>query len=140
MPKIRIPRPFAAIAFAAAVACNADPLVLCACSMPGPYSIVYGNVTAPTGQAVPGAAVRVEVGPPDCQSVAASFDGNTDATGRYRAGISRYGEFAEQCIRVFAMAPTGSGYRNSDTTQFALAAPTRAGADSVRRDVALRAP
>ncbi len=140
MPKVRIPRPFAAIAFAAAVACNADPIVLCACSMPAPHTLVYGRVTAPTGEGVVGAAVHLEVGPPDCQTAGAAFSGFSDAGGRYRAAVFDVTDGTQQCVRVWALAPVGSGYRDSDTVTITLATPVSATADSVRRDVALRAP
>jgi hypothetical protein len=89
---------------------------------------------------VPGTSVLVEVGPPDCRSDASLHDGQTDETGRYRAIVMRMGDYAQQCIRVWARPPQGSPFRASDTLQFTLPTPVAAGADSVRRDVALRAP
>lgn len=140
MRAIRIPRPFAAIAFAAAVACNADPIVLCACSMPAPYSIVYGEVKDPSGGGVEGATVHLEAGPVSCQSMGHAFGGPTGAGGRYRAPVLRTGDYPQQCVRLWALAPVGSGLRNSDTVTLTLATPGSAAADSVRRDIALRAP
>lgn len=140
MPRIRIPRPLAAIAFAAAVACSADPLVLCACSRVPPHVILHGSVTAPSGQGVAGATVHLTVGPPDCQAAAGSFDAPTDAAGKYAAPVFRTGDYAQQCLRLWALAPAGSGLRNSDTLQFLLPTPRDVSADSVRRDIALRAP
>lgn len=52
----------------------------------------------------------------------------------------RDGEEPRQCIRLWALAPVGSGLRGSDTPRFTLPAPTALPADSVGRDVALRAP
>lgn len=140
MRRIRVPRPFAAIAVAAAVACNGDPAVLCACSVPAPYSILYGNVTDPSGHGVLGAIVHLDVGAPDCQTALQSFDAPTDATGRYRAPVSATGSYAEQCVRVFARAPAGSGFRDSDTARLTLPTPSTLPPDSVRRDLVLRAP
>ncbi|HEU0302008.1 MAG TPA: carboxypeptidase-like regulatory domain-containing protein [Longimicrobium sp.] len=140
MPRIRIPRPLAAIVFAAAVACTSMPLDVCACTLPPPHTILYGNVTDPSGQGVPGATVHMEVGPPGCQTAAAVQDAPTDATGRFRLGVFRTGEYAEQCIRLTAQAPAGSGLQSSEVAQLTLATPQRLPPDSVRRDLALRAP
>ncbi|MBW3571613.1 MAG: hypothetical protein KY467_10945 [Gemmatimonadetes bacterium] len=140
MPRIRIPRPFAAIALAAAVACNADPVVLCACSVVPPYTVVYGHVTGPAGEAVAGARVHALVGPAGCGSAADSAHAPADAAGRYRLPVFATGADAEQCVRVTALAPAGSGLRAADTVRFAVATPRGFPADSVRRDVALRAP
>jgi hypothetical protein len=139
MARFRLPRPFAAITVASAVACGTDPIVLCACSMPAPYAILYGFATGPSGQVVPGTSVSVQVGPPDCQGGSVQ-SGATDQTGRYRTFITATGDYPQQCIRVWALAPAGSGFRNSDTVQLTLPTPRTADADSVRRDIALRAP
>lgn len=141
MPRIRVPRPFAAIAVASAVACGTDPIVLCACSMPAPHTIVHGRVTAPSGQGVQGATVHLDMGPTDCQGMGGTVPAPTDAEGRYATAVLPTGNYAEQCIRLWALAPAGSGLRNSDTVQFTIPTPrTTTGADSVRRDIALRAP
>jgi hypothetical protein len=137
--RIRIPRPFAVIAVASAVACGTDPIVLCACSMPAPYAILYGFASGPSGQVVPGTSVSVQVGPPDCQGGSVQ-SWAADEAGRYRAPIIATGDYAQQCIRLWSLAPGGSGFRNSDTVQFTLPTPRTADADSVRRDIALRAP
>lgn len=138
MSRIRIPRPFAAIALAAAVACGGDPIVLCACSFPAPEVAVYGSVADPDGLPVDGATVHLTIGPPGCASVAGSVNGPADAAGRYRLSVFRTGDYAEQCIRLWALAPVGSGWRGSDTLQFNLPTPQALSADSVRRDLALR--
>ncbi|HEX6372089.1 MAG TPA: hypothetical protein VF006_24410 [Longimicrobium sp.] len=140
MPGLRIPRPFAAIAFASAVACSGNPLDLCACSQVPPSTLLYGYVTAPSGEGVEGATVHMSVGPEDCGSVGYSFHGPTEAGGRYRAPVLRDGDDPRQCIRLWALAPVGSGLRSSDTVQFTLPTPTAISSDSVRRDIALRAP
>lgn len=140
MPRVRLPRPLAAIAFAAAVACTSNPLDLCACSLPGPHSLVYGRVTDPAGQAVPGATVHLSVASPDCAAVGHVASGPVDAAGRFRLMVFQTGAYAEQCIRLWASPPAGSTWRGSDTTVFAMPTPIKVPADSVRRDVALRAP
>jgi hypothetical protein len=55
---MRIRRPFAAIAFAAVVACTSDPVALCACSEPLPYAVMHGRVSNPWGTQVPAVTVR----------------------------------------------------------------------------------
>ncbi|HYR07039.1 MAG TPA: carboxypeptidase-like regulatory domain-containing protein [Longimicrobium sp.] len=139
MPRFRLPRPFAAIAVASAVACGTDPIVLCACSIPAPYTLVYGNVTDPTGAPVPDATVRLESKLADCQTASESVQVATNAAGRYRLHVIRTGT-GEQCVRVAALAPPASGWRNSDTVQFSIPPLREIGADSVRRDIALRTP
>lgn len=139
MNRIRIPRPFAAIAFAAAVACSSDPIVLCACLMPRPSVTLYGTVTDPDGLAVDGATVHVTVGPPGCGTVAASENEPTDAGGWYSFPVFGTGNYAEQCVRVWAMGPVGSSWRGSDTVRLTLPTPQTSAADSVRRDLVLRA-
>lgn len=138
MRRIRFPRPLAAIAFAAAVACTGEPLALCACSRVPPHSILYGTVTDPSGAGVQGATVHLEVADADCQTARAALQGPTDGAGRYRLPIDRTGGGAVQCVRLSATAPAGSGFRNSDTTQFTIPAPEGFGTDSLRRDIALR--
>jgi hypothetical protein len=137
MSRIRIPRPFAAIAIVSAVACSADPIVLCACSQVPPHTILYGSVTGPAGQVVPGTAVRVLVGPPDCGG-GSPASVLMDEASRYSAMIVPTGGYTQQCIRVWATAPAESGFRDSDTLRLTLPTPASAGADSVRRDVVLR--
>lgn len=140
MPRIRISRPFAAIAFAAAVACTSNPVALCGCSMPGPYAVVYGRVTDPAGTPVAGGTVHWETGPAGCGSIAGSQDVPVDASGIYHVGVSAAGEGAEQCVRLAALPPAGSTLRSSDTVQITIPTPRTLPADSVRRDLVLRAP
>lgn len=139
MPRIRPGRPFAAIAIASAVACSGDPVALCACTLAPPHTVLYGRVTAPSGDGVQGATVHLDVGPPGCQTVASASSAPTDEAGRYTTGVMATGGYAEQCVRLWALAPAGSGLRDSDTLQFSLPTARNAGADSVRRDIALRA-
>jgi hypothetical protein len=139
MPRVRIPRPFAAIAVGSAVACSADPIVLCACSQVPPHTVVYGSVTDPSGEPVQGATVRMEAGVSTCEPVSETLEAATDAAGRYRLFVIRT-TAAEQCVRLAALAPAASGWRGSDTVQFAIPPLQALGSDSVRRDIALRAP
>jgi hypothetical protein len=136
----RIPRPFAAVALLAGVACSINPVDLCGCSLPGPYTILYGQVTDPAGALVPGAEVMVDVGDPGCQALVRGSQASADAAGQYRTGVTAIGSAPEMCIRLFALPPAGSTLRGSDTVQLILPRPTTLPADSVRRDLVLRAP
>lgn len=137
--RIRILRLLALAAFAAA--CEAlNPLDTCACSLAPPFDIVYGTVADPSGALVPGAAVHAQVGPADCRSAGDSFTQQADAGGRYRVPVIRTGDYAQQCIRLVALAPPGSGWRDSDTARLTLPTPRSHPPDSVRHDLALRAP
>jgi hypothetical protein len=139
MPRIRILRLLALAALVAA--CQAlNPVDTCACSLAPPFDIVYGTVTEPGGAVVAGAAVHAHVGAPDCQSPVDSRSEQTDAAGRYRVPVTRTGGYTEQCIRLVALAPPGSGWRDSDTTRFTMPTPQSHPPDSVRYDLALRAP
>jgi hypothetical protein len=137
---LRIPRPFAVAALLAGVACSVNPVDLCGCSLPGPHAIVYGQVTDPAGARVAGAGVQVEVGGPGCQGLERVLETPTDAAGRYRTGVTPTGSAAEMCVRLSARPPTGSSLRDSDPVQLILPTPTTLPADSVRRDLVLRAP
>jgi hypothetical protein len=136
----RISRPFATVALLAGVACSVNPVDLCGCSLPGPYAIVHGRVTDPVGARVAGAGVQVEVGGPGCQALERVVETPTDAAGRYRTGVTPTGSGAEMCVRFSARPPAGSSLRGSDTVQLILPTPTTLPADSVRRDLVLRAP
>jgi hypothetical protein len=140
MPRIRIPRPFAAVALLAGVACSVNPVDLCSCTLPTPYTIVYGLVTDPAGAPVAGAGVQVEVGGPGCQAMERGPETPTDAAARYRTGVTPTGSAAGMCVRLSARPPAGSPLRGSDTVQLTLPTPTTLPADSVRRDLVLRAP
>lgn len=138
MPRLRILRAFAVVAFVAA--CNAlNPTDTCACSRVPPHTLVYGRVTDPAGAAVPAATVRVEAGPASCQAFGLTGEVQTDAAGTYRIGVTGDNPNLDQCVRLSARPPAGSALRSSDTLQFTIAA-VRLPPDSVRRDVALRAP
>ena len=139
MPRIAILRAFALLALLGA--CEIlNPVGTCACDIPAPFDIIYGVVVAPGGAAVSGAMVHADVGPPGCQSTLMAETRHTDAAGRYRLLVMETGNYAEQCIRLVAVAPPGSGWRDSDTLRLTLATPVSHPADSVRYDLALRAP
>jgi hypothetical protein len=143
MPRIRVPRPFAAIAFAAAVACTSTPTALCGCSVPGPYALVYGRVTDPAGTPVAGGTVHWQMGTAGtagCAAIAGSQGVPVDESGVYHVGVFPVGEGPEQCVRLAALPPAGSPLRGSDTVQIAIPTPRTVPSDSVRRDLVLRAP
>lgn len=139
MPRTYILRAAALLALLAA--CDVlNPVSSCACDIPLPFDIVYGVVLAPGGATVPAATVHADVGPPGCQSTLMVENQQADAAGRYRVPVSRTGSYAEQCVRLVALAPPGSGWRDSDTLRLTLATPVSPPPDSVRYDLALRAP
>jgi hypothetical protein len=140
MPRIRIPRPFAAaLTLMLGVSC-ADPLMTCACSPVPPMAVLYGRVTDAAGNPVPNATVRAQNGPPGCQPFANDAGAaGTDADGRYRAEIYGPGGPVE-CLRAFALAPAGFNLRGSDTVDFRVTFAVRHPLDSTRVDLVLRAP
>lgn len=139
MPEIRIPRPFAAIAFAAAVACS-NPQGLCACDPVPPRAVVYGRVTQPDGVPAGGAQVHVELSPTGCEKWVDGRAYQADGEGRYRASAYRLGPESEQCVRVYAEPLVRSAMRGSDTATITLRFPDAGLPDSVRVDLALRGP
>lgn len=140
MPRLRIPRPFAAMVFAAAVACTSNPTALCGCSLPGPHSIVQGTVRDPAGAPVPGARVYWETGTAGCATIVGTQDAPVNAAGGFYFAIFAAGNGPEQCIRLAALPPAGSALRGSDTVQVTVPTPRSPPADNVRRDLVLRAP
>jgi hypothetical protein len=136
MPRIRIPRSFAAIAFAAVVACT-NPNGLCACDPLLPTAVVYGRVTQPDGVPAGGAQVHVDLSPTGCGKWVDGRDYRTDGEGRYRASVYRIGPESEQCVRVFA-EPLARSASGSDTVTVSVAFPDAGLPDSVRVDLALR--
>lgn len=139
--RFRIRLRYAALLLVSAVACDlVNPVDTCACSMPPPFDVVYGTVTEPGGTPADGATVRADVGAPGCQSAVEGVTQPTDAAGRYRVLVHRTGDYAEQCIRLVALAPAGSGLRSSDTTRLTLPTPVSHPPDSVRVNLVLRAP
>lgn len=143
MLAIRIPRPLTLLAVTVVVACTSGPTIVCGCSPPPDEAVVYGRVTLPGGGAAAGAAVRVEIGPAGCQPFADRMEAVANGGGGYRTSVYKpggYGYGPDACQRVFALPPAGSALRGSDTVplvvQFRAAPPL----DSVRVDLALRAP
>lgn len=137
---MRIRRPFAAIAFAAVVACTSDPLTLCACSQVMPYTVVHGRVSNPWGTPVPGVTVYLEMGPAGCGSPVTRSYGPVEEDGQYSIEVYPVADTPELCVRLAAIPPSGYDLRGSDTLQLALPTPRTFPADSIRRDLALRAP
>lgn len=140
MPRIRLPRPFAAITFATVVACTSNPTSLCGCSLPSPHTILYGYVRGPAGEPVANAVVQVESGEAGCQFLQVGSQAPSGAAGRYRVHAFQQGDGAEMCVRLSATPPAGSSLRASEPVQLTLPMPTGFPADSVQRDLVLRAP
>jgi hypothetical protein len=140
MSRLRIFRALAVAALLAA--CEAaNPLDTCACSLPMPYDIVYGVVTEPGGGApVANATVHVDVGPPACQTAVDGGNQQADAAGRYRIFVTGVSDLGQMCVRLVALAPPGSGWRDSDTTRLTIPTPLRHPPDSVQVNLVLRAP
>jgi hypothetical protein len=139
MRKLRFRRPLAAIAFAAAVACT-DPNGLCACDPAPPTAVVYGRVTQPDGVPAGGARVHVDLSPTGCEKWVDGRDYQTNGEGRYRASAYRLGPEGDQCARLYAEPLAGGAVRGSDTVTISIHFPDNARPDSVRVDLALRAP
>lgn len=140
MTRIRILHAIAiAVLLAACEAVN--PVDTCACSLPMPFDIVYGVVTAPGGGPVTGVTVDATIGPAGCQT---RLDGNfsqpTDTQGRYRVPVVAVSDLPQLCVRLVALAPPGSGWRDSDTTRLTVPSPVSHPPDSVRVNLVLRAP
>lgn len=140
MTRLRILRALAFVALLAA--CEAvNPVDTCACSVPMPYDIVYGVVSEPGGGApVANATVHVDVGPAGCQTAVDGGNQQANEAGRYQIFVAGVGDLAQLCVRLVALAPPGSGWRDSDTTRLTIPTPLRHPPDSVQVNLALRAP
>ena len=139
MPRLRIPRPFAVLTAAAAVACSTTPTDVCACLRVPPHTVVYGRVTDAAGAPVPGALVRLETGPAGCQALRVEGDAQADAAGEYSTMVLRAGAQGEACVRLVAREHAPDGPRFSAPQQFTLTVPRALPADSVRRDIVIPA-
>lgn len=139
VPRLRLPRPFAAaLTLMLAVSC-VDPTGSCACTPLVDQAVMYGRVTDPAGNPVAGATVRAEAGPAGCQAFAnEAGQAATDAGGRYRAVLYAWGPV--ECLRAFALAPAGGALRGSDTAAVQLRFAHPRDMDSTRVDLVLRAP
>jgi hypothetical protein len=138
MSRIHILRALALLALLAA--CDIlNPVGTCACDPVPLHTIVYGQVSAPSGAPVPDATVLVEVGPAGCTSFVLGGAVQTSTAGAYRILATGNSPGTDQCVRLSARAPTGSGLADSEPVQFTIP-PIRTPADSVRRDIALRTP
>lgn len=139
MPRFRIPRRLALVALPV-LAVSCDPIVACGCEPSPAEAIVYGTVTGPAGAAVPGAQVRVQTGPPACQSSFDEMQASTGAGGAYRLLAYDYRGGPDGCRRVFALPPAGSSLRGSDTVALTVLFRSGGRPDSMRVDLALRNP
>lgn len=142
MPRIRIPRPLTLAAATVVVGCS-DPLLVCGCSPPPDQAVVYGRVAVPGGGAAAGATVRVEIGPAGCLPFADRYEVAAGNSGGYRMPVfadGGYGYGPDACRRVFALPPPGSPLRGSDTVPLVVRFRPAPPLDSVRVDLALRAP
>lgn len=140
MPRLRIPRPFAAIAAAAVVACTSTPTSVCACLQVRPHNVVYGRVTDAAGAPLPDAVVRVEAGTAPCGVLQLESDAYTDAAGEYRAMVTRKGPYGDVCVRLVAWDLAPGGVRFSQPQQFTMLVPVALPPDSVRRDIVFSGP
>jgi hypothetical protein len=140
MPRLRVPRPFAAtLTVMLAVSCT-NPAGTCACDPVPPAGLMYGRVTDLAGNGVSGATVRVQTGPTGCQPIVnEAGQAVTDADGRFRAQVYHPGGPVE-CLRAFALAPAGSTLRGSDTVPFQVRFTAPRILDSARVDLVLRTP
>lgn len=141
MSRLRIPRPFAAIAFAAAVACT-TPTGVCACSPPEqPFTVLRGIVSTPAGAAVEGAMVSLQLATAACTTFETQpGNARSSATGEYEQHLPHSPLVPQMCVRLVAQAPAGSGFQASDPVQMVLPTPTRLPPDTVRVDLVLRTP
>jgi hypothetical protein len=134
MPRLRVPRPFAAITFAAVVACTASPTNVCACLTESPHTVIYGRVTDAAGAPVTNAAVRVEIGPFSCQGLEVRGDAQTNSAGEYFTMLYQLGAQNNLCVRLVARDFAPSGPRYSAPQQFTVSVPDAFPADSLRVD------
>ena len=140
MPRLRLPRPFAAaLTLMLAVSC-VNPMGACGCDPVPPAAVMYGRVTDPAGNAVSGATVQAQVGPAGCQPfVNEAGQAATDADGRFRAQVHHPGGPVE-CLRAFALPPVRSSLRGSDTVPLQVRFTAPRVLDSARVDLVLRTP
>jgi hypothetical protein len=137
MPRLRIPRSFAAIAAAAVVACTTTPTNVCACLQIRPHNVVHGRVTDAAGAPLPNAVVRVEAGPAPCGVLRLESDAYVDAAGEYSAMVARKGPSGDVCVRLVVWDLAPGGVRFSQPQQFTMLVPVALPPDSVRRDIVL---
>lgn len=136
MPRIRVPRAFAAaIGMMLIVSCQ-NPV--CGCPPAVAEAVLYGRVTDPAGNPVAGATLSAQEGSPGCEHTAGIGWTATDAAGRYRTLIHTPMPHPE-CLRAFALPPAGSLLRGSDTVPFQVRFDYDKVVDSARVDLVLRA-
>ncbi|HEX6372090.1 MAG TPA: hypothetical protein VF006_24415 [Longimicrobium sp.] len=136
MPRIRIPRPFAgALVLMLAVSCQ-NPV--CGCTPASERAVLYGRVTDGAGNPVASALVRAEGGSAGGRHTGSVGSDAADAGGRYRAELRRFAGSME-CLCAFALPPSGSALRGSDTVHLQVRFDAPRATDSVRVDLVLRA-
>jgi hypothetical protein len=119
---------------------------VCACPPIPATAGVYGRVTSPTAEPVPGALVRAYSAP--AQGCHTDWDGGSDygvmparTDGTFSMGLPGADESDSICVFVFARPPTDSdGLTVSDTTLVVLSFRYGVPQDSARVDPVLRAP
>ena len=138
---MRVPTHLAAC-LAALLFVSCGEVATCDCVPATFHALLKGRVTDPAGQPVQGARVRAEMGIPDCRGGIVPFEeGQTGADGRYRVEITSYGPADRgECLRAFAVPPSGSALAGSDTVPFAVEFGMNEVGDSARVDFVLRAP
>jgi hypothetical protein len=119
----------------------------CGCPPSPATAQIYGRVTSPTAEPVPGALVRAYSAPAqDCHTdgVGGSDYGVMPARtdGTFRMGLPGGDERDSICVFVFARPPTDSdgGLTVSDTTLVVLSFRYGVPQDSARVDPVLRVP
>jgi len=101
-----------AMALGIVAACSSTPTSLCACSLPGPYGVAHGTVTA-GGAPVSGARMRAWVLAPGCDQATARLvdpggqHPGSRADGGYELFIPRVHDANTACVRVVAERAPG---------------------------------
>jgi hypothetical protein len=100
-------------------ACGPGPTELCACTLPGPFGVAFGTVTA-GGAPVAGARIHAVVLPAGCTGTAVElpapeFRPATAADGSYELHIGAVHPGDTNCVRVVAeRGPGDSAFTQVD--------------------------
>ncbi len=100
----------AAMVAVAMFACTTDP---CACTPPGTFLLVFGQVETAVGAAAAGAEVRVDLAPRSCLFSATEppfARATTTATGSFRTQPAPWPAGHLECMRVSAQLVTPTGF------------------------------
>lgn len=142
MPRIRVPRPFAAaLGLMLFVSCT-NPAGMCGCPPAAAEAVVYGRVTNPAGAGVSGAHVSFEMRVNQCDPATAGVIGGvlSGTDGRYRIHLRGGGiPLPGSCLRAYANPPTAA-LRTSDTVTVEVEFAYEEVVDSAQVDLVLRAP